>query len=68
MTPETQETQETQKELSHMASRSTIPALDLPDRTNGQGVDPKPHVDEVGYEAMYRQSIEDPIEFWDKVW
>lgn len=49
-----------------MAAPPTVPKLDIPTRTDGQSGYPKPHVDEAMYAAMYKQSIENPIEFWDK--
>lgn len=50
-----------------MAAPQTVPALDLPTRTNGRGDYPTPHADEAMYAAMYKQSLENPVQFWDKV-
>lgn len=47
-----------------MATQSNIKALEIPSLISGN---PKPHVDEAAYETMYKQSIESPVEFWDKV-
>lgn len=49
-----------------MASHD-VPTHPIAKRTNGTGPYKKPHIDEKTYLSMYKESIEDPTAFWDKV-
>lgn len=44
-----------------------VPIYPIAPRTNGQGKHPKPFIDEKAYLDMYKESIQDPLGFWDKV-
>ena len=47
-------------------SSNYVPKRELAKRT-GAGAKVKPHVDESEYQALYKESIEQPDKFWDKV-